>query len=270
MRFNALLFTLFFMFTSPLQAMSDEEIASISTFLRDASQEIKKELKPQLLQGVLGYNSPKHQDACTFSNEAEAYVYNRKDLLFTLPITHINLTNMNLFEVPNKLFTIKGLCEVVLNENTIKDLPDNLREAKTLELLALHDNVISELPTWLGVLPKLAFIDLGDNTITDLPESLLNHNLGLRNIWADENAFEPKDLTKALREAYEGTEEWIANPTKTVQVNLPEKTEWVEEQDESGNWGRVQIIIEEAKTLTRTFDLPHPKTMLYLKDDLEK
>ncbi|MDP2948305.1 MAG: COR domain-containing protein [Chloroflexota bacterium] len=86
--------------------------------------------------------------------------------------TELNLSNLDLTELPESLGELSSLKNLYLSANQLTELPESLGELSSLQHLDLSGNQLTELPESLGQLSSLQHLDLFDNRLTELPESL--------------------------------------------------------------------------------------------------
>lgn len=274
MRFTQILLTAF-VFLSPLSLCANDK--AINEFLKTASPQVKAELEPQLKQGLLGYNRPEFCNRCKLSEDAQNFILKNRNSLHTLELSHVNLNELSLTEVPPKFFLTPGLVEVSLESNLLKKLPLTLAFATSLTTLLLHDNLIEYVSGEIGNLPCLTYLDLSDNMLLELPDSLAKHKLPVREVLATRNNIDLSELTDDLFDALEATEFWLDNPeiitTKTIAVN-PNPTTHVEKQIDKCGRKTIKVIKtqgekENIEIIVSREKRPFPPTLLHLDRDDE-
>ena len=101
---------------------------------------------------------------------------------------NLDLSNLGLTELPEKLRDISHLENIDLSNNKLKFLPDWITELRELKGLNLSGNALRQLPRDIGKIP-LRVLWLSGNQLTSLPDSLrstllqeirLNGNLQLQ------------------------------------------------------------------------------------------
>jgi hypothetical protein len=86
--------------------------------------------------------------------------------------TELNLSSMDLSELPESLGQLSQLQELNLFENQLTTLPRSLGQLSQLQTLNLNNNQLTALPESLGQLSQLQELNLFKNQLTTLPESL--------------------------------------------------------------------------------------------------
>ncbi|EGC40334.1 hypothetical protein DICPUDRAFT_74095 [Dictyostelium purpureum] len=98
-------------------------------------------------------------------------------------LTHLDISNNNLTELPVELGQLCYLSTLIANNNQIKELPQQLTSlSETLTQLDVSDNEIESIPEDFYYLMYLEKFDVSNNKIKHLPVSLfqgVNENLGL-------------------------------------------------------------------------------------------
>lgn len=89
--------------------------------------------------------------------------------------TSLDLSKLELTEIPEELNELYHLTELNLSNNNIKEVK-RLESLINLELLFLHQNQL-ECIKELALLPKVRIISLYDNNIKNIPLEILNLNL---------------------------------------------------------------------------------------------
>ncbi len=108
----------------------------------------------------------------------------------------INLSNNNLYAIPEILFKMKNLKEIYLNGNFIKKIPSNLlHSTRTVSLI---DGV--KIPQDLSlIIENIETLELNDNKLEQVPENLFMHFKNLKNFKLNNNPLRepPKDAVCA-------------------------------------------------------------------------
>ncbi len=89
-------------------------------------------------------------------------------------ITHLNLDELKMTELPAALFWFKNLTMLTLRENRLADLPDELANFEKLTTLVLNSNKFTHVPTVLCRLKKLWNLWMDSNELSLLPDSFGN------------------------------------------------------------------------------------------------
>lgn len=84
----------------------------------------------------------------------------------------LDLSCMNLEEIPSNVFTLEGLIELNLSANYIKSLPERILELKELKKIRLYHCEFTHFPALLSEIVTLEEIDLGKNSLRCLPQDI--------------------------------------------------------------------------------------------------
>lgn len=91
-------------------------------------------------------------------------------------LTYLNLKDNNLRSIPEELFKIESLKELILSGNLIEVISDSIRKLENLNNLDLSYNSISELPLAIFEMKNLIKLSLMGNKIKNLSDSIENLN----------------------------------------------------------------------------------------------
>jgi len=84
----------------------------------------------------------------------------------------LDLTRKNLTDLPDEIFDLPDLTELILYDNRLTALTPRIGELKTLTNLVLQGNRLRQVPPEIGELTELRMLALGDNRIASLPAQL--------------------------------------------------------------------------------------------------
>jgi internalin A len=84
----------------------------------------------------------------------------------------LDLTRKNLTALPDEIFELPDLTELILYDNRLAALPPRIAELKTLRKLVVQGNRLRQIPPEIGELANLTMLALGDNRISGLPAEL--------------------------------------------------------------------------------------------------
>eukprot|EP01119_Soliformovum_irregulare_P026177 TRINITY_DN9925_c0_g1_i1.p1 TRINITY_DN9925_c0_g1~~TRINITY_DN9925_c0_g1_i1.p1 ORF type:complete len:479 (-),score=119.57 TRINITY_DN9925_c0_g1_i1:1239-2675(-) len=101
----------------------------------------------------------------------------------------LDLSNMNLTEIPQEVFQMTRLEELRLENNQIRELPSDIRKLQRLNRLVLSQNQISSIPKEIGELHNLSELYLINNQITHIPDELSQCE-NMVSLWFDNNRIE--------------------------------------------------------------------------------
>ena len=68
---------------------------------------------------------------------------------------HLDLENLGLTSLPERLFELTNLKELYLGDNDLTELPEHIGNLSSLKLLDLSDNNLTSLPESFGKLVNL-------------------------------------------------------------------------------------------------------------------
>lgn len=89
----------------------------------------------------------------------------------------LDLSNLNLFTIPECLCNLDSLSVVGLNlsNNLLQFLPDAIsNRPRLLTKLDVSNNLLLALPDSIGDLPKLRYLDVRDNQLSSIPDIMGN------------------------------------------------------------------------------------------------
>lgn len=72
--------------------------------------------------------------------------------------------------IPEQIFSLKFLEELILRQQNIKNIPDSIKKLKFLKKLDLMSNKIKKIPRIINELNTLRYLDLEDNLIKEPPK----------------------------------------------------------------------------------------------------
>ncbi|MEG5067249.1 leucine-rich repeat domain-containing protein [Microcoleus sp. B3-A4] len=84
----------------------------------------------------------------------------------------LDLSSLELTELPDALASLTQLQELDLSENQLTELPEAIRSLTQLRQLDLYNNPLTEVPEALASLTQLRWLDLSENQLTELPEAI--------------------------------------------------------------------------------------------------
>jgi internalin A len=84
----------------------------------------------------------------------------------------LDLSGMNLAEVPKEIGTLTQLQMLNLKNNKLTSLPESIAQLTDLQTFSLHSNQLTSLPESIAQLTNLKGLYLRDNELTSLPESI--------------------------------------------------------------------------------------------------
>ncbi len=102
--------------------------------------------------------------------EMSAFLEKHADELAS--IKELNLTGMNLFELPKQIGLFTGLENLDLSTNNLSDLPLEFGNLKSLVKLNLNDNEFEVFPSVILELVDLNILEFSDNILRLVPEEI--------------------------------------------------------------------------------------------------
>ena len=127
--------------------------------------------------------------------QAQIQLFSQNNLQFVLPlleplvnkpITHLNLSNNQLTQLPDSLSNLVNLQHLNLSRNKLTQLPDFFGNLVNLEWLDLSNNQLTQFSGPIGNLVNLEWLDLDRNELTQLPDSFGNL-VNLQMLWLSNN-----------------------------------------------------------------------------------
>ena len=110
-------------------------------------------------------------------------------------VTKLNLSGLNLKEIPENVFEYTNLTKLVLSNNQIKAIPKDILKLKKLKVLDMANNQISMLHSAVFNLPKLRTLNIYGNMIKKLPKQIYDSKI--RTLIAGKNQIEEFDFHAA-------------------------------------------------------------------------
>jgi hypothetical protein len=87
-------------------------------------------------------------------------------------ISKLDLSNLNLKEIPQEVFELKNLKKLDLSNNQLKTIPKEISNLKQLEVLDISNNNISNFFAKLCEIKKLKALNLNNNKIASIPKQI--------------------------------------------------------------------------------------------------
>lgn len=87
-------------------------------------------------------------------------------------LKELNLSGLNLTEIPAEVFDLKDLTLLELSQNQLTQLPKEIWKLKNLQALDLNHNQLTQLPKEIWKLKNLIILFLQYNQLTDLPKEI--------------------------------------------------------------------------------------------------
>jgi internalin A len=84
----------------------------------------------------------------------------------------LNLSGMNLSELPSEIWKLTNLTLLDLSYNQINFLPESIGQLTNLTSIHIRDNQLNAIPESIGQLTELTSIHLSSNQLNSLPESI--------------------------------------------------------------------------------------------------
>ncbi|QLE48115.1 hypothetical protein FD724_08260 [Nostoc sp. C057] len=82
----------------------------------------------------------------------------------------LNLSNIELTEIPEAIASLTGLQQLSLENNQLTELPEAIASLTGLQVLSLSSNKLTKLPEAIASLTGLQVLSLSSNKLTKLPE----------------------------------------------------------------------------------------------------
>ena len=92
-------------------------------------------------------------------------------------VKKLNLSGMNLTEIPAYVFEYTNLTKLVLSRNGISKIPKEIAKLRKLEVLELTYNNLTEIPAPVFKLPKLRVLSVGHNKLKKFPKQLVGSTI---------------------------------------------------------------------------------------------
>ncbi|AVH69016.1 leucine-rich repeat domain-containing protein [Nostoc sp. 'Lobaria pulmonaria (5183) cyanobiont'] len=98
----------------------------------------------------------------------------------------LNLSNIELTEIPEAIASLTGLQQLNLDNNQLSELPEAIASLTGLQQLNLDNNQLSELPEAIASLTGLQQLNLDNNQLSELPEAIASLT-GLQQLYLGNN-----------------------------------------------------------------------------------
>lgn len=96
-----------------------------------------------------------------------------KEIIITsIHISKLDLSNLNLKEIPSVVFELKNLRKLNLSNNQITSIPIEIIKLKQLEILDISNNNVSNFFAKLCELKNLKTLNLNNNKIASIPKQI--------------------------------------------------------------------------------------------------
>lgn len=106
-------------------------------------------------------------------------------------VKKLNLSGMNLTEIPAYVFEYTNLTKLVLSRNGISKIPKEIAKLRKLEVLELTYNNLTDIPAPVFKLPKLRVLSVGHNKLKKFPKQLVGSTI--EQLIADHNQINVMD-----------------------------------------------------------------------------
>ncbi|NOQ25006.1 MAG: GTP-binding protein [Bacteroidales bacterium] len=112
-------------------------------------------------------------------------------------LTELDLSNLEITELPEQISELTNLTDLNLNSNQLSSLPDSFSKLINLKTLYLGDNQLNSLPESISELTNLTDLDLDSNQLSSLPESISKlTNLTNLNLNSNQLSSLPESISK--------------------------------------------------------------------------
>jgi Leucine-rich repeat (LRR) protein len=118
------------------------------------------------------------------------------------------LERLGLTELPDELFELTHLDELIIMDNLLESIPLELTKLRSLTRLCLFYNEISAIPPEIGDLTNLTHLDVSCNKLETLPneikklKNLVHLDLRFNNLPIPKEVLEQVDRPDLILEAY--------------------------------------------------------------------
>ncbi len=92
-------------------------------------------------------------------------------------VKKLNLSGLNLTEIPSYVFDYTNLTKLVLSRNSISKIPKDIVKLRKLEVLDLTHNNLTEIPAPVFKLPRLRVLSVGHNKLRKFPKQLVGSTI---------------------------------------------------------------------------------------------
>lgn len=92
-------------------------------------------------------------------------------------VKKLNLSGLNLTEIPSYVFDYTNLTKLILSRNGISKIPKDIAKLRKLEVLDLTYNNLTEIPAPVFKLPRLRVLSVGHNKLRKFPKQLVGSTI---------------------------------------------------------------------------------------------
>lgn len=92
-------------------------------------------------------------------------------------VKKLNLSGLNLTEIPSYVFDYTNLTKLILSRNGISKIPKDIAKLRKLEVLDLTYNNLTEIPAPVFKLPRLRVLSVGHNKLRIFPKQLVGSTI---------------------------------------------------------------------------------------------
>lgn len=100
----------------------------------------------------------------------------------------LDLSALNLFELPDDIDDLNNLIELDISYNFFNELPQSIAKMQDLKILNISNNYVSNIDFIDGIYYNLEVLDISNNSIYNIPDSL-NFLKNCNSIFFDDNPF---------------------------------------------------------------------------------
>lgn len=137
-------------------------------------------------------------------------------------VYRLHLRKKKLKKIPQEVYLLKNLNELVLSKNRIEEIPREIAELEALQVLDLSDNRLVFIAEEIGELYNLKRLIIYKNILTHLPPSMGNLvNLEYLDMWSNLVFEFPEEMSK-LKNSLKEIDMRVIYMTPLQQVNIKE------------------------------------------------
>jgi hypothetical protein len=136
--------------------------------------------------------------------------------------TLLDLSDLELCDLPTELFELSSLTKLDLSNNKLVNIPKEIGQLISLSVLDLGNNQLLAIPKEIGQLSSLTELNLNGNQLVDIPKEIGQlSSLTILNLFNNQLSNIPKEIGQlsSLTHLYLGDNQLVAIPKEICQLS---------------------------------------------------